>query len=71
MIYLLCMCLIISNFKLEINTLSTDLGVTQSQLQKLVKELGARIEKKTIDGKRMVFATLVLPLSFPTARGGN
>ena len=45
--------------------MGTDLGVTKTQVQKLVKELGARVEKKTVDGKKVVFATLALPLVFP------
>lgn len=71
LIYILCMCFILNNFKFDIQLIAKDLEITLGTATKMVKELGARIEKKTVEGRKLQIATLVLPLQFPQRSRGQ
>jgi len=65
LIFSLCMLLIVNNYSIEISGIAVDLKISVNTVQKAVRELGARVEHKKVDGKTIKLASLLLPLQFP------
>ena len=59
-----------SDFVLDVGQLATDLRMTNTALAIKIKETGARINIKKLEGKSVRMASLVLPLQFPQRSKG-
>ncbi|KAJ3410963.1 DNA-directed RNA polymerase I subunit rpa49 [Chytridiales sp. JEL 0842] len=67
--YIFCLCLILSDYKVDPTHLASDLSLPINKAVAMFKELGCKVDTKKTDGNdaRKV-ATLVVPLTFPIRR---
>ena len=70
LIYLVIVALILNNFVLDVGQLALDMKLTVASLSQKIKETGARITSKKLEGKTVKTAQLVLPLQFPQRSKG-
>ncbi|KAJ3320893.1 DNA-directed RNA polymerase I subunit rpa49 [Boothiomyces sp. JEL0866] len=68
--YIICLCLIINNYMVDVTQLSSDLKIGLNAVGSAAKELGCRVEVKKGEKGSGRKAQLVIPLTFPKKSRG-